>query len=288
MFSISESKKEALSKLSGHWRTPALLTLVIGVINIALNVPAILLYWQEFWNIIYTDGDFSPAAWAESFPFDSAALSIWRLQTIASVFTLAVFVINAALTIALARFYLTLTGGTEKATFNTFFEGLTHWGKSILAMFWRSLWLWLWELLVIVIFMFAAGILLLVFSLSAGGIQTLMQSGERLGTGYAIVFAIIALMLYIAMIIVICNRLYAYSQMMFVQAEYPTVSVSKTLKASIAMTKGCRGKLFFARLEFHRLGISRLAHAGHRYIAALSLCFRDTRRRVPPLKGKGV
>jgi uncharacterized membrane protein len=53
-----------------------------------------------------------------------------------------------------------------------------------------------------------------------------------------------------AFLVVLINRSYAYALMLFIQAEYPAVSVSKTLKASIAMTKGCKGKLFLLDLSF--------------------------------------
>jgi uncharacterized membrane protein len=256
MFSIRESKKEALSKLRGRWKTPVLLTLVIGAITLALSVPGIVSNLRSYYGAFMAGyGRFFALA---QYP----PIMEGMLQMI-------VFVITCAISIASARFYLSVVSNPEKTGFDTFFEGLTHWGKGILASFWMSLWLWLWSLLFFGIF-FALAVIFVLIGTANGGfnIDTFFES-ENPPPALIAAFCVAMFAWCAAFLVVLVNRAYAYSQMMFIQAEYPTVSVSKTLRASIAMTKGCRGKLFLLDASFLGWGILAALTLG---IGALWFC----------------
>jgi uncharacterized membrane protein len=250
MFSIRESKKEALSKLRERWMTPVLLTLVIGAITLALSVPGIISNMRSYYGALMTGYgrfsgfDFSLLSDAAQRPVFAGMLD-WMLQMI-------VFVITGAISIASARFYLSVISNPEKTGFGTFFEGLTHWGKGILASFWMNLWLSLWCMLFFGI-LFALAIIGMVIGMTNGA--DLFFVTENPPPALIAVFCVIMFAWCAAFFVVLVNRAYAYSLMLFIQAEYPAVSVSKTLKASIAMTKGCRGKLFLLDASFLGWGI---------------------------------
>jgi uncharacterized membrane protein len=244
MFVIKESKKEALSKLRGRWKTPVLLTLVIGAITLGLSFPGIIanmrLYYAEF-----ASRDFVAMAETAQRPVSSGLLE-WIFQMIA-------FLITAAISIAVARFYLSVIDNPEKTGFDTFFEGLTYYGRGILASFWMNLWLSLWSALFFGIFFVLAIVFAAVGAAGSGlDVETFFAAENR---GLLAVFFAAMLAWFAAFLIVVFNRAYAYSQMLFIQAEYPTAPVTKTLKASIAMTKGCRGKLFLLDLSFIGWGL---------------------------------
>jgi uncharacterized membrane protein len=259
MFRIKEVKRQALSKLSGHWSTPVLLTLVVGLINLALLVPAIVTNFNYAFNSMPDRFDYL-LEWSDSFSFPlmfDMYKQIFTLQFLQWIFEIIMFIINAAISIALARFYLAMSIDPDKTTFNTFLGGLTYWGKGILATLWMWLWLWLWSLLFAGILIALLSVWFVVLSVSAGGFGQAFLSDALFVEYTPVVVALVIFMVVwsIAYAVVLINRTIAYSQMLFVQAEYPTVSVSKTLKASIVMTKGYRGKLFLLELSFIGWGL---------------------------------
>lgn len=61
-------------------------------------------------------------------------------------------------------------------------------------------------------------------------------------------------------------KLFSYSQMYYILAEHPNMSVKKALKLSIVMTKGYKGELFFLYLSFIGWSILCLLTAGIGFI----------------------
>jgi uncharacterized membrane protein len=262
MFSISEVKSTALKSLKGHWLVPCLLTLVIGFIQMALAVPSVMASIQPFLSSWFNYGDslfdffgnfdsFDYIPFIEEYEDGYYDSGQWFYSSLLSgVFGIIQFIVTGAISIALSRFFLALIKDPDKTTFSTFFEGLVYWGKGILAVLWVSLWIWLWAALF-------AGILvvLLIIAALAGiaqgvSITAFMDEPSFAMTGLYALFAIALILWAIAYFVVLINRTYAYSQIFFVQSEYPKVSVTKALKASIAMTKGARGKLLLLDLSF--------------------------------------
>jgi uncharacterized membrane protein len=250
MFSISKLKHQARSKLRGHRGSPMLLTLVIGLINAAIAIPGyvfnnnrILAYFSSLEaSTPYIDNLFSIS------DFTTLLRPMYSFSTLLWAITLITFIINNSISIAIARFYLGMMIDPEKTKFNTFVEGLVYWGKGILAALWKGVWLWLWGLLFIAIFI---GIVIIfsVFTAATGGFKPAIPRFNTI-TPAVLIFIGLTVVWYITFIVVCINRTIAYSQMLFVQSEYPDVSVSKSLKASIAMTKGHRADLFLLNLSF--------------------------------------
>ena len=61
-------------------------------------------------------------------------------------------------------------------------------------------------------------------------------------------------------------KLFSYSQIYYILADYPNMSVKKALKLSIVMTKGYKGELFFLNLSFIGWGILCLLTVGVGFI----------------------
>jgi uncharacterized membrane protein len=259
MFSIGEVKSTALKSLKGHWLVPCLLTLVIGAITTALSIPSMIGGLRNMFEYFVSGQTFDNFNDFELFSqvYGQTVFS----SLLANVFSIISFIAAAAIAIAHSRFFLALIKDPDKTNFSTFLEGLVYWGKGILALLWMSLWLWLWGLLLLGIL----GVLLIIPAIAGIDANFLMNLYEP---PPAVVIAIVAIfpVWIIAACIVLLNRTYAYSQILFVQAEYPTVSVTKSLKASIAMTKGVRGKLFLLDLSFIGWGLLALLTAGIGYI----------------------
>jgi uncharacterized membrane protein len=254
MFKIKEFKKQALGQLSGHWTTPVLLTLIIGAINVLLSVPGFVSGFNTMIDELNGEFSFSYNQTEDfMFPiFTDVYRRIFLGQLVQYMFSVIAFIINGAVAIALSRFYIALSINSEKTTFTIFFDGLNRWGKGILAMLWMTLWLTLWMLLLFAIAMAVFGIGVLLLYVSVGGSEQWQEAS--LGVGLLIfIMGVVS----IACGVFYINKSISYSQMLFLQAEYPDVSVSKSLKASIAMTKGYRKQLFLLELSF--IGWSLLA-----------------------------
>jgi uncharacterized membrane protein len=121
-----------------------------------------------------------------------------------------------------------------KTSFNVFLEGLTQWWKSIFANLYVACWLFLWTLLffaVVAVECVLAFLLSGVFAGIVGVVAAFCLSG--------LVFSIFFL-----------YKSISYSQIFFVLAEYPTITLKKALKTSVIITKGARGKLFLLGLSF--------------------------------------
>jgi uncharacterized membrane protein len=259
MLPVKQLKKLALSRLSGHWTMPVLLTLMLAVINIALNVSGAVSALREIPELNLGDDSYPwlVQSGTDDFLdlFDSLdSLDLFDLflkrflsfQLLQQMFSLISLVVSGAVSIALARFYLAFSLNYTSPNMNAFFSGLTHWWKGILAMLWTILWLWLWALLLLLIggAVFAVGMIILY--INAGDFMSLRTQGSAAATLFAVSLGIS----FIALFVVYINRIIAYSQIYYVQAEYPEISVSKSLKTSIAITKGFKGSLFYLSASF--------------------------------------
>ncbi|MDR1785386.1 MAG: DUF975 family protein [Spirochaetaceae bacterium] len=245
MFAIGDLKRQARSKLRGRWGTAVLLTLVVGVIHILLNSAGIACDWD---NISRFWGDFS-FRWSGGFGFPrpGALYGPPRGRLLSPLFSLINFFVTGAFSFALARFYVLLCTSQGDVTFGTFLEGLNRWGKGVRALLLVSLRLFLWGLLILVLCGLVIGLCAVFLRVDR---SDFIPIALRQGPLSAPAFVFIASLTALFGTVVYINRIIAYSQLMFLLAEYPTVSVSKCLRASVVMTRGHRFKLLLLEMSF--------------------------------------
>jgi uncharacterized membrane protein len=283
MFRIRDFKKLALARLSGHWGYPVLITLLVFVIDCLLGSPALAAGRGRFDRWDWEDFFFS-FNWRRGFTWPDMGdfFRLFQGGLLQTVFSLVSFLVSGAFAIALARFYLILSANPPKATFGAFVEGLNRWGKGILLLLWQSLWLFLWGLL----FFGLAGA-----AVALGAYIVYSATGSFLfwaGPLPLLALGVIILLVVMFLCVVYVNRVFAYSQAMFFQAEYPSAPVARSLKASVVMTRGYRGSLFLLELSFIGWAVLALLSAGIGFLW-LAPYVRETRANAYRfLKAKAI
>lgn len=129
--------------------------------------------------------------------------------------------------ITIAYFYLSFIKNNNDSTFRTFLEGFHLWGKGVRSYFWMTLWVFLWQLA------FITPITLVSFFLVH---ITKME----------FLFVVLPFLFYAPAIV----KIIAYSQMFFVIADNPNVSVRRAMEISIEMTWSYKIELFIMVLSF--------------------------------------
>lgn len=138
---------------------------------------------------------------------------------------------------AMLKVLFKLNKTSEEVTLGDFFKSFSIWKKAIGSALYQFLFISLWELAIIL----PLGII--------GGITAacVVVEYEQVSIFLFIIFFIA----YIFAIVIICRKIYQYSQMFYLVADNPeTAKIKESLKTSIKMTKGYKRKLFLLDLSF--------------------------------------
>jgi uncharacterized membrane protein len=258
MFEIWQIKGNARTQLRKHRLIPALITLVAGFLYFIPFPPQVALASGNTRNwSFHRDFDFFDLY---DFYYNTDLLNILR-NTLLSVFTDTIVVrtlllevltviLFSSILIALYRYYVSFSINSSKTSFNTFLEGLTQWWKSILANLYVTWRLFLWSLLFVAVVTVECALAFL-FSGVLAGIIGIVAAFAFSGLAFSVFFV---------------YKSISYSQIFFVLAEYPTITLRKALKTSVAITKGARGKLFVLGLSFIGWGFLCLFTVGIGYL----------------------
>ncbi|MDR3283848.1 MAG: DUF975 family protein [Treponema sp.] len=244
MFKIWQLKTDARTQLRGHRFIPVLLTLITLFLYFLPLPPQMTRVSEESheWKFHY-DNDFNffdfPDFFDFLYDFDTlknvvSSFFYPERAILSGVIELLTFLLFSSILIGLCRYYLLFSIDSAKTSFGSFLEGLNGWYRGILARLYVAVRLLLWGLL----FM---GVLVIDIFI-----------GIRLSEVpyFNLVIPGLIFLTVIFFTVFIIYKCIAYSQIYFVLAEYPAVSIHKALKTSIAITRHQCGRLFLLALSF--------------------------------------
>jgi uncharacterized membrane protein len=239
MFEIWQMKNDARIQLRKHRLIPALITLAAGFLYFIPFPPQFAFASDNIrnWAFHYDFFDLYDFYNADMLNIlQNALTSVFTDRIVARTLLLEVLttILFSSILIALYRYYLSFSINSATTSFNTFLESLTQWWKSIIGSLYVSWRLFLWSLL----FVAAVAVECVLAFLLNGAIAGVV--------GLAVAFAFSGF----AFSVFLIYKSISYSQMFFVLAEYPTITLRKALRTSVTITKGARGKLFLLGLSF--------------------------------------
>lgn len=131
MFERKKYKSFAKTQLSGRWKIPILMTLLIFIVSAIFSVPDVIQMLRS--NALEAAGEVNTAA-------SSTSLVTSIVSMIAS----------AILEVASICVYIKMSRSPEPVTFSDFIEGFNNWARATLGVLWQCLWTFLWMLLLII------------------------------------------------------------------------------------------------------------------------------------------
>lgn len=131
MFERKKYKSFAKTQLSGRWKIPILMTLLIFIVSAIFSVPDVIQMLRS--NALEAAGEINTAA-------SSTSLVTSIVSMIAS----------AILEVASICVYIKMSRSPEPVTFSDFIEGFNNWARATLGVLWQCLWTFLWMLLFII------------------------------------------------------------------------------------------------------------------------------------------
>ena len=131
MFERKKYKSFAKTQLSGRWKIPILMTLLIFIVSAIFSVPDVIQMLRS--NALEAAGEVNTAA-------SSTSLVTSIVSMIAS----------AILEVASICVYIKMSRSPEPVTFSDFIEGFNNWARAILGTLWQALWVFLWSLLLFI------------------------------------------------------------------------------------------------------------------------------------------
>ena len=131
MFERKKYKSFAKTQLSGRWKIPILMTLLIFIVSAIFSVPDVIQMLRS--NALEAAGEVNTAA-------SSTSLVTSIVSMIAS----------AILEVASICVYIKMSRSPEPVTFSDFIEGFNNWARATLGVLWQCLWTFLWMLLFII------------------------------------------------------------------------------------------------------------------------------------------
>ncbi|MDE5898622.1 MAG: DUF975 family protein [Treponemataceae bacterium] len=186
MFDRIKYKKFAKTQLAGRWTVPVLMTLICGIISLAISGPG--------YGGAIADIAAHPAEQLLTAGGSAGDASYWE-----PLLLILEIIVGSILTIAQIHVYLKLSRSPEPVQLGDFLEGLSLWLRGMLAGIWTTIWVVLWSMLFII-----PGIV----------------------------------------------KAFAYSQIFYLAAEYPSLSIRKAMKVSIEITRGHKGDLLIMYASF--------------------------------------
>lgn len=143
MFDRKKYKKFAKMQLKGRWAVPVYMTIIITLILLIFDIPDFIRAFNDD-NIRII---FSPtASYTEIFQAYNEMTE--RSGSLLSTFIQTI--VEAILIFASINVYMKMSRSPEKVSLRVFFEGMNNWGKAILAVLWKSIWIALWTMLFII------------------------------------------------------------------------------------------------------------------------------------------
>lgn len=244
MFERQIYKKQAREQLKHRWTHPILIEFIlVGAIMGASMIFSVMVLVTT----VFSQTGNLPYGMQNVDPVDAVAM----LKSFFPVYIIGMLLYTALygiVTLALHYFYMAFSKDNNATRINTFFRGLSFWTKGITSFFWWSLWMFLWVLPFAIPFF--ASWLGMIFD------NSFLALEQRLDASFWIFFAM-CILFYVPIFV----KGIDYSQMFFIIAENPTISVRKAMKMSIAMTRGYKWKFFVMLLSF----------LGWFYLSALTL-----------------
>ncbi|GMO62956.1 MAG: DUF975 family protein [Treponemataceae bacterium] len=238
MFTIGALKNDAKQSLRKNLKYPVLITLISLGIAMLLNGP-------EFFDNAKTVPNFFKSLTLNDFDFFYADhLGFTKTRSLLLGFL--TILVNAALQIGVCKFYLAFVLNPDQTNFNDFLEGLTLWHRGLLGSLWKMLFLFLWGMLAALSVSFLIVIGIIVFAVF--GVLSFSLPAFDVAS-YPALAAVFGAMI-VAVGVFWINRYIAYSQMLFILAESPGMTVQKAMRASIAMTRGFRLNIFLLYASF--------------------------------------
>ena len=131
MFERKKYKSFAKTQLSGRWKIPILMTLLIFIVSAIFSIPDVIQMLRS--NALEAAGEVNRAA-------SSTSLVTSIVSMIAS----------AILEVASICVYIKMSRSPEPVTFSDFIEGFNNWARATLGVLWQCLWTFLWMLLLII------------------------------------------------------------------------------------------------------------------------------------------
>lgn len=122
MFERPKFKAEAKDQLKGNWKVPALITLIVFILQGLVSGTQRTVYSTE---TLYGD-------------------------SISVTISLIGMIVTGILSLATIYYYINLKNDKANTSFHTFLDGLNMWLKGMCAQLWQSLWIFLWSLLLII------------------------------------------------------------------------------------------------------------------------------------------
>ena len=139
MFERKKYKSFAKKQLSGRWKVPILVTLVVAIISTIFSLPDLMqMIRSGYLNAIF-NGDYNSAPDA----LNSATSTSLITSLVSSC-------VSAILELATIGVYIKMSRSPEPVYFSDFIEGFNNWARAILGILWQILWVFLWSLLFII------------------------------------------------------------------------------------------------------------------------------------------
>lgn len=228
MFERKIYKRQAREQLKNRWTHPILIKLIL--VGASMGVSMIFIIIALLSTVFFQLPTLSQGS-QNIDPND--VVDMLKSIIPGYIFGMLLYIaVYGVVTLALHYFYLSFSKDNNTSTVNTFFKGFSFWIKGILGYFWWFLWIFLWVLpLVIPTWGMLAVILI-----------------ENNSTNSPLFWIYFTCCIFVWVPITIKGI--AYSQMFFIIAENPTISVQKAMKMSIAMTRGFKWKFFVMLLSF--------------------------------------
>jgi len=230
VFDRKKYKEFARIQLNNRRGTPALITLitlvVIFLVNLPIELRAYNTYQALFQDILedpeyLTTLDFKGLMeYYTSFAQPASLLLTYGL-TILEAF------IGVIFSFAAYNFYLAMSRSPEPVKFGTFIEGFNNWGRAVLALLWKTLWLFIWGLLCIPLYL----AVVLVIAIAVTACQAVVEV-------MAIVILILVIPGTLIILMPVINKIVTYSMMYLICAEFKNISVTKAMKVSQKICKG--------------------------------------------------
>lgn len=224
-------KANAKAKLKGNWLVAGAITLLYLIFQGFATVGGRLLPDSKALELYYQN---VAEGSAFSLPGNTLAQSFVGMALL--LFSLMIGVI---LTLAVSRWALNLSVGSEAVGIGDFMSGFRFFLKAIGAELWQNLWVSLWSAL-----FFVPAIIAFVFGLIAQG----GSMGSEFTT-LGMIAIIIGVVLYLLGIVVAIIKSISYSQMYFILSE-EKIGVLRSMRISKRMTKEHLGNLFILDLSF--------------------------------------
>jgi len=221
---IREIKKSALQVLKGRWGQAVIVALGYLIVMAAFSIAQRIL-----------GGNPGAASQAD---LQSVLLKVHTMTPAAAVVSLVEFFVLPPLTYGIVASYIRFTEGEKVGIFDYIAYGFKHYGKSWAVMWWPFLRLLGW---IVLMFVFLAVFLVAVTLLSAS------QIAPAAGTAVAIVAAVI----FIALLVVITVKGLLYSATAYVMFKSDNALKGRAAtEKSAAMMNGSRCKYFLLNLSF--------------------------------------